>query len=306
MPWLKRGLVYTPDGSMDWAVSHAYVPVPLVISDKVIRVYLAFWDKEKFGRLGYVDVDAQDPQRVIGVSPKPLLEDGRPGAFDDSGVTPSCAFRHNEKIYLFYIGWQKGDKVRYFLFSGIAVSEDGGESFKRLSEAPALDRCRDQIYVRSAPFVMRQNKDWHLWYIGGNDWIQAKGKQVPTYSIYHMVSSDPLTWSGQPELALSANSKVGECGLGRPWIIKDEDKYKMWYSIRSTEADYSGGYAESNDGKSWTRIDKGQILKPSTGGWDSEMICFNAVVDVQGRRYMFYNGNNFGETGFGVAELQNN
>jgi hypothetical protein len=34
------------------------------------------------------------------------------------------------------------------------------------------------------------------------------------------------------------------------------------------------------------------------------MICYPAVVDVNGRRLMFYNGNRHGATGFGVAVLE--
>jgi hypothetical protein len=41
----------------------------------------------------------------------------------------------------------------------------------------------------------------------------------------------------------------------------------------------------------------------SSTGWDSEMICYPAVITVKGRTFLFYNGNNNGETGFGVAEL---
>ena len=43
----------------------------------------------------------------------------------------------------------------------------------------------------------------------------------------------------------------------------------------------------------------------SPTGWDAEMICYPAVINVKGKTYLFYNGNNNGETGFGVAELIN-
>ena len=39
-------------------------------------------------------------------------------------------------------------------------------------------------------------------------------------------------------------------------------------------------------------------------GWDSKMICYAAVIDVKGQRLMFYNGNRHGESGFGVAVLE--
>jgi hypothetical protein len=31
------------------------------------------------------------------------------------------------------------------------------------------------------------------------------------------------------------------------------------------------------------------------------MVCYSYVIDVGNRRYMFYNGNGHGATGFGVA-----
>ena len=62
MPWEKQGLVYVPNGQMDWAVSHAYVPTAYRLSPECIRVYAAFLDAQGVGRLGYVDVAAADPQ----------------------------------------------------------------------------------------------------------------------------------------------------------------------------------------------------------------------------------------------------
>jgi hypothetical protein len=34
------------------------------------------------------------------------------------------------------------------------------------------------------------------------------------------------------------------------------------------------------------------------------MICYPCVVEVDGRTLMFYNGNGFGQTGFGYAVLE--
>lgn len=302
MAWRKLGLVYAPDQQAAWAYSHAYVPTPILLDEKRIRVYLAFWDKDKCGRLGFVDVDAQDPKRILQVSKNPILSDARAGAFDDAGVTPSCAFRHNGKVHLFYIGWQKGVQVRYFLFSNLATSNDGGDSFLRLHQTPTLDRRSDQMYVRSAPYVLEVGGRWHLWYIGGNQWIESGGKQIPTYDIFHMESADGLNWTGHPKPALAANLKLDECGLGRPWVIFENGVFKMWYSIRYLNKGYGGGYAESANGLDWQPRPGPEVLMPSSSGWDSEMVCFSSVIDIGSHRWMFYNGNNFGETGFGVAE----
>jgi hypothetical protein len=78
----------------------------------------------------------------------------------------------------------------------------------------------------------------------------------------------------------------------------------MWYSIRSTTHPYRLGYAESTDGLHWIRKDDEVGIHTSSSGWDSEMICFPCVIDVAGQRYLFYNGNQHGKTGFGYAILE--
>jgi hypothetical protein len=42
-------------------------------------------------------------------------------------------------------------------------------------------------------------------------------------------------------------------------------------------------------------------IKPSHEGWDSQMLCFPYVIETRSGRYLFYNGNDYGRTGFGVA-----
>jgi hypothetical protein len=39
----------------------------------------------------------------------------------------------------------------------------------------------------------------------------------------------------------------------------------------------------------------------SAEGWDSEMIEYPFVFKHKGLRYMIYNGNGYGKTGFGLA-----
>jgi hypothetical protein len=76
----------------------------------------------------------------------------------------------------------------------------------------------------------------------------------------------------------------------------------MWYSRRGP--DYRLGYAESPDGDSWVRLDEACDLAPSADGWDSVTVEYASVFDHGGARFMLYNGNGYGRTGFGVAVLE--
>lgn len=303
MFWEKLGLVYVASGEQDWALSHAFIPTSMMLDEERIRVYVAFLDRDQVGRVGFVDLDASNPLLVLQVSKKPVLDIGAPGTFDDNGVTPICVLRHQKKQYLYYVGWQLGVKVRYYLFVGLAISEDGGESFIRFSRTPILDRSDGELFVRTAAHVLLDRGCWKMWYIAGDSWIEVKGKQVPTYNMRYLESLNNVNWGKQGAVCLDLAGN-DEFGFGRPYIVKENDLFKMWYSIRTISKKYRIGYAESEDGKSWTRKDDKVGIDVSQSGWDSQMICFSCIQKTKYGTYMFYNGNNYGETGFGVAVLR--
>lgn len=78
--------------------------------------------------------------------------------------------------------------------------------------------------------------------------------------------------------------------------------YKLRYSYRGDF--YRIGYAESIDGLSWIRKENMAGIAVSKTGWDSEMIAYPFIFDHNEQRYMLYNGNNYGKTGFGIAVLK--
>jgi hypothetical protein len=48
-------------------------------------------------------------------------------------------------------------------------------------------------------------------------------------------------------------------------------------------------------------MDEAIGIAPSPSGWDSESMCYAQVFDHAGQRYMVYNGNGYGRSGFGLA-----
>jgi hypothetical protein len=72
--------------------------------------------------------------------------------------------------------------------------------------------------------------------------------------------------------------------------------------MRRRASGYRLGYARSLDGSNWTRDDAALDLDVTPGAFDSDAIEYSAVIEVAGRTYCFYNGNQFGRDGFAVAE----
>lgn len=304
MKWQKRGRVYAPSGDLWWARSHALLPTAEVIDTQVIRVYFSSLDEARYGRIGYVDVQADDPTRVLYETKEPVLDIGQHGAFDDSGVNPSCITPVQGRKYLYYIGWQRCERVPYMFFAGLAIGGDDHGHFTKHSRVPVLDRTAIEPFSRSAPCVLMERNVFRMWYWSCEHWSDEGGWIHYNTVIRYAESNDGIQWTSEGDPCVVPDGPV-DYAVGRPWVVRDGQTYKMWYSIRSrAQISYRIGYAESADGVSWTRKDGEVGIHTSGSGWDSEMICYPCVIDVGGSRYMFYNGNRHGSTGFGCAVLE--
>jgi hypothetical protein len=303
MRWQKLGQVFVPDGRRAWQQRYAFPPTPWRRDEETLRLYVAMCDEHTIGRVGWVDVSAQDPTQVLAVSDEPVLDIGRPGAFDDNGVVPTCIVEVGERLYLYYVGFQLGHRLRYFQFLGLAISEDGGASFRRAQRVPVIDRSDTELLNRTSGFVRLDDDRFRLWYVGGSEWTEVQGKALPVYDIRYAESPDGIHWPDAGEVAVALRDDGDEHALGRPWVVQHGSGWRMFYSTRTRSKDYRIGFADSPDGRHWTRRDDEIGLDVSQNGWDSAMIAYGAVITLGERSFMFYCGNGTGRTGFGVAEL---
>lgn len=302
MKWIKRGLVYGPNGEYSWAKHSALTPTPILIDENTIRVYTAFRDEQGVGRIGFVDVDAENPSIIKEVSKIPALDIGQVGAFDDNGVILGDIVKHNDKLYMYYIGFQLVEKVKFLAFTGLAISSDGGNIFERYSSAPILDRCNNEIYIRAIHSVMIEDGVWSIWYGSGNDWEWIKGIPYPKYNIRYLETPDGVNFNQRSLLCMDTEGR--EYRIGRPRVYKIKNKYLMFYTKGTLDGDYMAGYAESKDGINWIRKDNEIGIALSKTGWDSKSLCYPSLIEYKGEVYMFYNGNDMGKDGFGYAVLK--
>jgi predicted GH43/DUF377 family glycosyl hydrolase len=303
MKWNKQGRIYVPDGRKWWAKKYAFPPTPYFLNDEVIRMYVAFCDEATVGRVGFVDVLADNPSEVVKVSEEPVLDIGQPGAFDENGLLPTSIVEVDDKLYLYYVGYQLGMKLRYFQFQGLAISADGGASFVRAQRVPIIDRSDEELFNRTSAFVRRRDSVFQMWYVGGSEWTTVDGKPLPVYNIRYLESADGIHWPQAGRVCIDYANE-DEHAFGKPFIFEEGGRHKMFYSVRTRSKNYRIGFAESTDGQNWIRKDGEIGIDVSDSGWDSQMLAYASVVRHKNKVYMFYNGNNCGETGFGYAELE--
>jgi hypothetical protein len=298
MKWQKRGRIFEPRSDLPWNRSYAMMPTADHVENDIFRVYFSGRDSLNRSLIGFILVDLVEA-RLLDISEKPALGLGELGCFDDNGVTPSSIVNHKGCKYLFYCGWKPRSTVRFGLMPGLAVSCDDGTSFSRASRSPVLQLTNEEPFsILTAPFVLRQEEKWHMWYVSGTGWNNA---DQPRYNIKYAISEDGVRWKQTNTVCIRHESEE-ELALGRPCVLHGDGLYRMWYSYKSqAKNSYQIGYAESMDGLVWERLDNCVGINVSKNGWDSEMIEYAFVLRHKNRFFMLYNGNNYGENGFGLA-----
>jgi hypothetical protein len=308
MRWEKKGLIFKADGRYEWMARHASIPCADKISAEIVRIYFGPRDTQGRTHTTFIDAEAGDPARIIRVHDRPVLSPGELGCFDDSGAMPSCIVNYGGKKYLYYIGWNKGVTVPYRNAIGLAVSDDGGSTFARVFPGPVIDRTPDEPFFTATPYILVENGLWKCWYASSTGFLVVAGKPEPVYQIKYAESDDGFVWR-RPNVTCIPYKTPGEANA-RPAVIREGDKYRMWYCYRGSDGyrfdktqSYRMGYAESINGLDWERLDECVGIERSAAGWDSEMIAYPNVYEHRGRKYMLYCGNGFGAVGFGYAVM---
>lgn len=309
MKWDKRGLIFNVNGDFQWGQSHAQCPVVDVLNDDVWRIYYASRNKKGQSQISYIEVEAGNPENIIYQNPNYLFDLGAIGTFDDSGVMPSSIVSINNNKYLYYVGWTLKTTVPYHNSVGIAVSEDNGKSFKRMFEGSIMPSINIEPYFTGTSCVLIENGIWRMWYLSCIKWEIINGNSEPYYHIKYAESKDGIHWNRNGSVAIDFKGQT-EGGIVSASVLKEDEIYKMWYGFRKADDyrdnkqnSYRIGYAESIDGITWERKDEKVGISISPEGWDSQMISYPNVIKYKNQKFMFYNGNGFGKTGFGYAKL---
>ncbi len=313
--WEKMGKLFDPRDyeGKTWMYEFAQSASALVLEDRV-RVFFCSRPKPDsngmyLSYISYIDLDRENITRIIGISPQPLMDLGKRGTFDEFGTNPISVIRDENNIRVYYAGWTRCESVPINGAIGVAISKDGGESFQRLGDGPVISYTPDEPFMMGSPRIRRFNGLWQLWYVSGTAWLQAEGKPEPIYKIRLAVSDNGFDWVKHGSNLLEDKLGEHEC-QACPDVLFHHDQYHMFYSYRNShnyktkEGGYRIGYAVSDDMFNWYRRDEMAGMKTSAVGWDSQMVSYPNVFELDGSFYMLYQGNEMGRTGIGLAKLR--
>ncbi|MEB3983921.1 hypothetical protein OQ968_21970 [Mycobacterium sp. 663a-19] len=299
MAWRKLGRIFLPSGELEWARTHAALPVPEWIEDDIFRIYFSGRDDQNRSSIGCVVVDLSVGGKVLEISGDPILSPGARGMFDDCGVSIGSIVHVGNTRFLYYTGWNLAVTVPWKNTIGLAISE-AGAPFERWSSFPIVALDERDPFSLSYPWVIHDEGKYRMWYGSNLGWEQNLD-EIP-HVIRYAESSDGIHWQKQDRVAIDT-SRCDKAAACRPCVVRDPELYKMWFCARGSK--YRIYRATSQDGLTWRQLGMDVGIDVSPDSWDSDMIEYPCVFDHAGQRFMLYSGNGYGRTGFGLAVLDN-
>jgi len=303
--WRKLGLLYCPSANNRHPklVSHAANPLPIVVEDNLFRVFFSGRDLQNRSSVGAVDVDIVKC-KIMGEYYYPFFEHGPEGSFYSDGVSIGNCYESNGRRYMLFMGWQCPQSNHWKGVIGRLIVS-GDLSLQLDSDWPVMDCDIVDPISLSYPWVAKnESGGYHMWYGSTRTWDTGNGEML--HVINYASSTDGSKWNRE---GLAVPFELGKAqAFSRPTVVGNATTgYEMWFSYRGcSEETYRIGYASSQTGKQWALSLEQANMGVSSEGWDSEMVEYPFVFDHNCERYMLYNGNGFGKTGFGLAILLSN
>ncbi len=312
--WKKLGRIFNPQEvtNRNWLKEFAQAPSVLVF-DKFIRVYFSCRpapdaNGQYVSYSAFVDLNRSNLFDILNLASKPIFELGNKGTFDEFGTYPTSVIKINNEVRAYYGGWTRCESVPFNVAIGMGISQNNGETFTKYGDGPILSYSPDEPFILSGPKIRKFNEIFYLFYIAGKKWVLDGNKPEPVYKIRMALSDDGVNWIKHGKNLIESILEEDEAQAS-PDVFFFNGKYHMFfcyrYSInfRGKEKGYRIGYAHSDDLKNWIRDDSKVGIDVSIEGWDSEMISYPHVFELDEKVYMLYLGNQVGRYGFGLSEL---
>ena len=228
---------------------------------------------------------------------KVALEAGHKGSWEER-VNRASVCEIDGKWLMWYTGQSRNNSA-----IGIATSDDGIR-FTRMQQKPIL--VPSEPYEKGSvmnPCVLwdKDEKMFKMWY--------AAGEQFEPDVLCYAESKDGVNWeryANNPILEKS-NEKYDQCKVGGCDILKENDRYYMFYIGYQNVDTARVCMAESNDGiHNWVRSTDNPVISPEKNSWDADAVYKPTVAlnKQKNKLLMWYNGRKQNCERIGLAEYR--
>lgn len=216
---------------------------------------------------------------------------------------------------LYFTAWGQRGEGKLANTTGVAVSDDGGGTWRYHREHPiiALDRPYDAEGTGSV-WVLRDGCRFRMYYTAIGRYFEkpsgvdtGHGDVIPEIGIAYAESADGIHWEKPLDQLVVVPRGFGvdpyEYICSKPCVIRSGGRYVMWVNTFGTA--YRVHRLTSDDGVHW---EWGQRVGPDgefgvglEGAFDDHQRSYPCMVSGEDGLHCWYTGNRFGLTGMGYA-----
>lgn len=296
--WAPRGMLYVPDETIAWMSDGAGAFFARPAGENFLQLFLTGRDATVRSRIGIVTIRWSNRPEPIDVTSEPVLDLGELGTFDMDGVSYPWIVSTGGALLMYYVGWNRlAGEIPFRNQIGLAVSENGGKSFKRITRAPLLPLSDAEPIGSGSCCVEPVPGGWRLYYTNFLKWERRSDGVRHFYHIREAYSKDGIHWE-RPGKVVVELDRPEEYALGAPNLDIRGSHRTLYFTARGHRYRL---FAAVNDGeRGWSRI-PGHI-ELARSNFDSEMQCYPRTLSFRGKSYLLYSGNGYGRSGIGYAE----
>lgn len=298
--WNKSNCIFKANGQFPFMQTHTAMPIPLHLHDDVFRIYFSTRGIRNNPQVGYIEIDIKEPKNILKISDKPVLENGPEGHFDYNGLYSGCIVKRDDEHWMYYSGRTNLENGMYNVEVGLAISNDGGLTFKKYSESPIFGRNINDPWLVSTPHVIPYNDGWRMYYLSGRFVNRVSEKlYFSPYDIRSALSKDGINWQSENYVHIPLTDKRTQ--ISAPNILKiTNNLFLMIYSYIENYGSYKLGCSYSNYLNNWKDLPDFFDFKVYED-WDISK-SYPSVIIHKNELIIIFSGHNYGKEGLGILK----
>ena len=308
-PVIHPGMLHRPFDEARAGASHV-----VQRGDKYLMVY---WGSDRQGRHFILQAEspASSPDRWKPVG-RALI--GPQPDTDYNCLGPGFPFLlpvTDDLWLLYFAAWGRRTDGKLPNTTGVAVSEDGGRTWRYHAHNPILplDRPYDAEGTGSV-WVLQEKGVFRMYYTAIGKYFRkphgvdtGHGDTIPEIGIGYAESTDGIHWEKVIDrLVVSPRGfdvEPYEYICSKPCVIRQATGYTMW--VNTFGPAYRVHRLVSRDGLEWRWAARsgpdGELDVGAEGTFDDHQRSYPTVVCAEGELRCWFTGNGFGATGMGYA-----